>query len=127
MEEIRYWVAEDGKKFDYEDDCIEYERKIMLEEYKEHFKFFDYNKCPIPIEDATTEKVFYIIIKTEKGAEVVGEWFKTENCFDPFDEQYDSAIGTWYYSGNERRGDGWYHIEKDMAYLQNLFTELNQL
>lgn len=126
MKEVKYYVAEDGTRFEYEWDCVAYERKTMLENYKEHFKFFDYHKCPIFIEDATTENVCYIVIKTEKGAEIVGEWFEQDGCDDPFDGHYCSVVGTWYYGENEDRDDGWYQIENDIARLQNLLAELHQ-
>ena len=39
MQEVRYWLANDGTKFDDEYDCIRYERKKKLENYKNDFIF----------------------------------------------------------------------------------------
>lgn len=52
MQEICYYLADDGKRFDNRWECIRYERKKKLEDYKEDFVFYDYNKCLIPPEEA---------------------------------------------------------------------------
>ena len=73
MEEIRYYLAEDGTKFDDRWDCIAYERQKQLEECKDEFVFLNYHKEKLSLENATTENVCYIVIKTDRAAEAVGK------------------------------------------------------
>ena len=57
MQEVRYWLADDGTKFDDEWGCRQYERQIKLKEHKNNFIFYDYQQKPIPIEQATTDNI----------------------------------------------------------------------
>lgn len=41
MKEIRYWEAEDGTKFEYEDECQEYEEKQLFIEMLETIPCYD--------------------------------------------------------------------------------------
>lgn len=127
MKEVRFWLAEDGKRFDDEYDCIEYERRVILNEYKDDFVFLDCSKEVIPIENAQTDNIFYIIIKHQRCAPVIGGWFKEDNCSDPFDGMYDKTVeGTWVYGAIIDKGDEWYLLEFEIEKLQTLIKELNQ-
>lgn len=126
MKEVCYYVAEDGKRFNDRWDCIEYERQKQLEECKDEFVLLDYHKEKISLKDATTEKVCYIIIKTDRAAEVVGEWFSDDSCIDPFDGIYKECVGTWVYGEEIDKGDGWYKLELEIEQLQTLHNELNK-
>ena len=125
MKEVCYYVADDGKKFDDRWECIAYERQKQLEECEDEFVFFDYYKRKLPIEYATAEKVCYIIIKTNRAAEVVGDWFNDDGCIDPFDGFYEKCIGTWAYGEEIDKGDGWFKLELEIEKLQTLYKELN--
>ena len=126
MIEIRFWQADDGTKFDDEYDCVQYERAKLLEKHKDEFKFFDYNKCPISLENATTENVHYIIIKSKCAAEVIGNWFNSDGCLDPFDGVYDECIGTWVWGEMIDQGDEWVKLELLAEQLQTLIAEINK-
>lgn len=126
MKEIYYVVADDGTRFDDKWDCIQYERQKALEKFKDDFQFFDYYKKPIPIEEATTEKVMYIVIKTDKCAEIIGDWFSKDDCIDPFDGFYEDVVGTWVYGEEIDKGDGWYKLELIIEELQNILNKINQ-
>ena len=126
MIEICYYQADDGTKFDDRWDCIEYERKKQLEECKDDFVFLDYHKEKLAFEDVTTESVSYIIIKTNRAAEVVGNWFNDDNCFDPFCGIYEECVGTWVYGELIGKGDEWIKLELEIEQLKTLVEELNQ-
>jgi hypothetical protein len=126
MQEICYYVADDGKKFDDRWDCIEYERRKVLETHKDEFQFFDYRKQPIPIEEATTENVTYIIVKSDKCVEAIGNWFDNDGCRDPFEGVYCECVGTWVYGDAIDRGDEWLKLELEIEKLQTLIAEVNQ-
>lgn len=126
MVEICYYVADDGKKFDDRWECIAYERQKALEVHKDEFQFFDYRKEPIPIEEATTENIVYIVVKSESCTEAIGNWFDSDGCEDPFDGVYCECVGTWVYGETIGMGDEWLKLELEVEKLQTLINEVNQ-
>ena len=127
MKEVCYYVADDGKRFDDRWECIEHERRVNLEKHKEDFVFLDCHKNVIPIEQATTEEVTYIIIKNAECAETIGEWFESDGCLNPFDEFYYEIEGTWVYGSVFNKGsDEWLKLELEIEKLQTLHKEVNR-
>ena len=126
MQEICYYLADDGKKFDDRWECIEYERRKALEAHKDEFQFFDYHKDPIPVEEATAEEVVYIVVKSDNCAEIIGNWFRDDRCIDPFDGVYYECVGTWVYGDVIDRGDEWFKLELEIEKLQNLIAKVNR-
>jgi hypothetical protein len=127
MKEICYYEADDGKRFDDRWDCIAYERQKQLEECKDEFVFLNYRKEKLTLKNATTENVVYIIIKTERAARVIGDWFDDDGCIDPFDGIYEECVGTWVYSGVLNEGsDEWLKLELEIEQLKTLLEELNR-
>jgi hypothetical protein len=125
MIEIRFWQADDGTKFDDEYDCIRYERKKKLEVYKDDFVFYDYNKCLIPPEEASAERICIIVIKTSAAAEYIGEWFESDGCYSPFDGcEFGHEVGTWVYGEMVEMGDEWVKLEAEIERLQNFLAEI---
>ena len=80
MQEVRYWLANDGTKFNDEYDCIRYERQKKLEKYKDDFIFYDEQKNIIFPEEANADQIFIVVIKTPDAAKYVGEWFEDDGC-----------------------------------------------
>lgn len=126
MKEICCYVADDGKKFDNRWECIEYERQKALEAHKDEFQFFNYHKEPIPIEEATTESVEYIVVKSDSCAETIGNWFDSDDCIDPFGGVCSECVGTWVYGEIIDKGDEWFKLELEIEKLQTLINEVNQ-
>lgn len=125
MIEIRFWQADDGTKFDDEYDCIQYERKKKLEDYKKDFIFYDYNKCLIPPEEANAERICIIVVKTPAAAEYIGEWFESDGCCSPFDGcEFGHEVGTWVYGELLEMGDEWVKLEAEIERLQNFLAEI---
>ena len=64
--------ANDGKEFDSEDECIDYERKIKLHT----FKMWDVDANPLSTyDDDSYSKVFYLHISNEEELDDVIEQF----------------------------------------------------
>ena len=127
MIEIRFWQADDGTKFDEEYDCIRYERKKKLEDYKDDFVLYDYNKCLIPPEETDTEKICIIVVKTPAAAEYISEWFESDGCYSPFDGcEFGHEVGTWVYGELVEMGGEWIKLEAEIERLQTLLAEVNQ-
>lgn len=126
MKEIHYYLADDGKKFDDRWECFEYEKRKAIKAHKDEFQFLDYNKEPIPIEEATGENIIYIIVKSDNCAEAISDWFNCEGCEDPFCGEYSECVGTWVYGETIDRSDEWLKLELEIEKLQTLLAEVNQ-
>ena len=126
MQEICYYLADDGTKFEDRCECIKYEALKGLEAHKSEFHFFNYRKEPIPIKEANAEDVAYIVVKSNSCAEAIGSWFNSEYCNDPFDGFYEECVGTWVYGDAIDRGDEWLKLELEIEKLQTLISEINQ-
>lgn len=125
MIEIRFWQADDGTKFDDEYDCIRYERKKKLEDYKGDFVFYDYKKYPIPPEEADARKVCIIVVKTSAAAEYIGEWFEDDGCSNPFNGcEFGHEVGTWVDGELVEMGDEWVKLEAEIERLQKFLAEI---
>ena len=123
MQEMCYYLADDGKRFDDRYECIEYERRKALEAHKDEFQFYDFHKKPIPIGEAFTENVAYIVVKSENCIKAIGDWFKYDDWRDPFDKIDCESIGTWAYCETE---DEWLKLELEIEKLQTIINEINQ-
>lgn len=127
MTEIRYWVADDGTKFDEEWDCIQYERKQKIEEYKEDIKLYRYNLEPIPIEQARPDMLSIIKVNSIMAADCIHEWFTEEGYESPFyGHSLESMVGTWVYGELIDEGDEWIKLEDKIEKLQNLIDLVNR-
>ena len=125
MQEVRYWLANDGTKFDDEYDCIRYERKKKLEDYKDDFVFYDEQKNIIFPEEANADQIFIVVIKTPDAAKSVGEWFEDDGCYSPFDGcEIGHEVGTWVYGDLLEMGDEWIKLESEIERLQNFLAEI---
>ena len=124
MQEVRFWLADDGTKFDDAWDCEQYEMQIALKECEGDFVLYDYYKTLIPIKEATPEKVCYILIKTHRGANCVKNWFESNDCNSPFGYcEIGNEIGLWFYGETEDyncEGFDWYKVETEIERLQQL-------
>ena len=125
MQEVRYWLANDGTKFDDEYDCIRYERKKKLENYKDDFIFYDEQKNIIFPEEANADQIFIVVIKTPDAAKCVGEWFEDDGYYSPFDGcEIGHEVGTWVYGDLLEMGCEWVKLEAEIERLQNFLNEI---
>lgn len=125
MKEIRYWLANDGTKFDDEYDCIRYERQKKLENCKDDFIFYDEQKNIIFPEEANADQIFIVVIKTPDAAKCVGEWFEDDGCYSPFDGcEIGHEVGTWVYGDLLEMGGEWVKLEAEIERLQNFLNEI---
>jgi hypothetical protein len=125
MIEIRFWQADDGKRFESEYECNRYERKTKLEMYKDDFVFYDEQKNIIIPEEADTEEVSIIVVKTPAAAEYIGEWFESDGYYSPFDGcEFGHEVGTWVCGELVEMGDEWVKLEAEIERLQNFLAEI---
>lgn len=105
------YVADDGTVFEDEDDCIDYERGLMLKKYEHDIHMWDDNFQLIPITDSLAlDKVYYLTCDTAEAAAVMHEWFEDMGYSSPLDGHvdYNYAAGRHYYYQDN---DCWYEAD----------------
>lgn len=127
MKEVRYFEANDGKRFESKRECVEYENRTTMAQYKDDFKIFNCHRQEMDINDENTtqDDVFYIIVKTPAAADVIGEWFEYYGAYNPFEDcgNVRNAVGTWAYD-DDYHTEGWYKVEKKLDELQSILADL---
>ena len=71
----------------------------------------------------SADGIDYIIVKTDRVAEVIAKWFNDAECCNPIEGNYEDCIGTWKYS---ERFDEWFKLEREIEKLQALLNEVNR-
>lgn len=76
IERVSY-IADDGTTFEDEDECIDYERGLMLKKYEHDIHMWNCEFQPIPITDSQAlDKVYYLTCDTAEAVEVMDNWFE---------------------------------------------------
>lgn len=120
MIECVCYIADDGTTFKDEDECIDYERGLMLKKYEHDIHMWDCNFRPIPITDPQPlDKVYYLTCDTAEAAGVMHEWFEDMGYSSPFDDHvdYDYAAGRHYYYQDN---DCWYEADDLIKKVQEM-------
>ena len=126
MKEIRYYVADDGTKFDKERECFNYEftQKIKNMVGKD-FKLFDGNyKEIIDCAYDCIYDAFAIQVLTIEGAKFLVEWADDYGTTMPFDNldidnEDEELLGTWVYDILGR--EDWTHLDKFKREVDKLY------
>lgn len=111
MIECVCYIADDGTTFEDEDECLEYERTLMLKKYEHDIHMWDSEFQPIPITDSQAlDKVYYLTCDTADAVEVVNAWFDDMGYTSPFkgDECFGALAGRHYYYQDN---DEWYEAD----------------
>lgn len=72
MEEITMFRANDGKMFDDEDECYEYEAELAAKVVQGQIALFGATYNPLPLAPEQVDEAFYARIDTEEAF----DWFK---------------------------------------------------
>lgn len=99
MKVITFYVAEDGKKFQEEEECIKYENQLLAEAVKEEALIFGENGNRLELtRENFGGKAYVLYAKTQKAAEYFIRAF--EGYENPWDSNIENACpGCWYYVG----------------------------
>ena len=117
------YVAFDGKEFDDEDDCREYELNTKLKDVGDDLLLYDKNGKKIEKIDnqLLAESIDYIVIKSEKAYEYFVEQIDYFGLNYP--DFYDSPICSYYYDYDENE---WINIEDRVQCLQLEIDKLSK-
>ena len=123
MIEKTIYVAFDGKEFDDEGDCREYELNTKLKDIGDDLLLYDKNGKKIEKIDnqLLAESIDYIVIKSEKAYEYFVEQMDYIGLNYP--DYYNSPICSYYYDYDENE---WINIEDRVQCLQLEIDKLSK-
>lgn len=123
MIEKTIYVAFDGKEFDDEGDCREYELNTKLKDIGDDLLLYDKNGKKIEKIDnqLLAESIDYIVIKSEKAYEYFVEQMDYFGLNYP--DYYNSPICSYYYDYDENE---WINIEDRVQCLQLEIDKLSK-
>lgn len=123
MTEKTIYIAFDGKQFDYEDDCREYELNTKLKDIGDDLLLYDKNGKKIEKIDnqLLAESIDYIVVKSEKAYEYFVEQMDYFGLNYP--DFYNSPICSYYYDYDENE---WINIEDRVQCLQLEIDKLSK-
>lgn len=119
MEVIEIYEAFDGKRFDDEEECREYEIHHQSEDIGNHFQCFNSDLKPIPLSTILMEgldKAFYIKIsgaprERYKVYDIIEEKSRwNEDNLDGLVRDYNFCEGTFYFDSMESK---WLNLEEE--------------
>ena len=84
MKTITYFVAEDGTRFENEEDCVRYERAAKTHPFKNEIAFYDSDRQPMSL-DEDFDSVYFILIKNLLAAQWLRGLCHDEGCESPFE------------------------------------------
>lgn len=116
MKVISQYIAEDGTIFEFESDCIQYERKLKLKKYLGDILLLDYDgeKIDNPVREA--DRICYIYIRTDDAAECLEEVIR--GIYLPWDcEGNEPHAGAWAWDNDS---DRWISLEELRSLLDNI-------
>jgi len=131
MEKVIKFIAYDGKAFENENDCFNYEweQKIKNVNMKEHLKIYDDNKKEITNWSFDTiEQVVFVHFLTLEGMKFFYDWsneFEIESPFCPYDLENEKWLGFWGWEPFNWWG-GWCHLDTIKNNIDELIKELKE-
>ncbi len=114
MKKVVKWIAEDGTKFDNEDECYYYEREIKAKKIENEFLMLDFDGQPVKNPFGDFDKVGYIFVKTYDAGDFLYEELAQNYC-TPWDD-YESRTGAWFYEGES---DRWISLQEVTNWLED--------
>ncbi len=106
MTVVKTYIAEDGKKFDDEWECVEYERELKSNQFKDVAFLFDDEGHQLPLTDAGFEDCMFIVCKTDEAAAYMYNEFCT-GYFLPWGCADEAKAGMWI-----SINDNWRELEE---------------
>lgn len=106
------YIADDGTKFDDEDECLAHERKMRMRKanFAENIRLFSRDKEEfIFIDGDDYERAFFMEILTDEAAAMLEEWTREEYNVSVFDNKTIPTAGRFYF---DELTDAWVNVEE---------------
>lgn len=117
MEEVVYWRADDGKIFEDEDECREYEFGLAAEELDGQVFLLDthFHKLPLSNYHSYTDAYYIFLTEDDTWSDLYDRWPDFDSYFPR--ELHHAKAGLWVY---DDAVDSWYHMGQRIAELQSV-------
>ena len=106
------YIADDGTKFDDEDECLAHERKMRMRKanFAQNIRLFSRDKEEfIFIDGDDYERAFFMEILTDEAATMLEEWVREEYNSCLFDNHTLPTAGRFYF---DELTDDWVNVEE---------------
>lgn len=117
------YIADDGTKFDDEDECLAHERKIRMRKanFAENIRLFSKDKEEfIFIDGDDYERAFFMEILTDEAAAMLEEWVREEYNSYMFNNKTIPTAGRFYF---DETNDEWVNVEE----LRQKYESINAI
>lgn len=106
MKEVLMFQADDGKMFDDEDECREYECEVATKAVNGQIALFGANREPLPFTPEQVNNAFYARIDTEEAFDWFYDQLECGSCMTEGLEWYDKP-DIYIWDANAKIGDVW--------------------
>ena len=117
------YIADDGTKFDDEDECLAHEKKIRMRKanFAENIRLFSKDKEEfIFIDGDDYERAFFKEILTDEAAAMLEEWVREEYNSYMFNNKTIPTAGRFYF---DETNDEWVNVEE----LRQKYEDINAI
>ena len=128
-EKITY-VAIDGREFEDEQECINYEKSLKLNNLCRSTTFLDKEFQIIDIKILDSEQVFYIYVNNDDDKKFINDFFTNDWCSSPFSTDYGQSVDLSEYSGwfyFDTNVDEWKHFETEIQVCKDMENNFSQI
>ena len=128
-EKITY-VAIDGREFEDEQECIDYEKSLKLNNLCRSTTFLNEEFQIMDIKTLDPQQVFYIYVNNNDDKNFINEYFNNEWCSSPFSTDYgqyadlSECSGWFYFDTNQNE---WKHFETEVQVYKNMKNNFSQI
>lgn len=115
------YIADDGTRFDDENECSIYERSLRLKQVSNDVVVLDNKGQQIEL-DRLPDEGEYLFCKTQEAADTIFN----EMCYDmtlPWDEYSQVCPGAWYWSCHT---DRWYDVGDLLGQIKNIYKLIGE-
>lgn len=97
MQLVQYYLADDGTKFDDEEECLDYEAELRAKSFKDTAFFLDENGRKLPLNREGFDEAIFMKAITDAAAQ-----FLAEDLIDPLPWRFGEApkAGAWVWMDN---------------------------
>lgn len=108
------YIADDGREFDDEQECYEYEADLAREAIQDSVFFFNDTGNRLPLTREGMSEAYFVVSKSADASRQASELFEGYN--NPFDITCNTGI--WYYDDNWRSADDLFDLMDTIKKIQ---------